>query len=94
MKKITAIAAVALASAMSLSACGGGRQGGNEAAQNDGQKSGFEKSSLIGVALPKKTSENWVLAEKLFNTINIPFCTFDNAQLPSRQCLSSLTIYR
>ena len=29
--------------------------------------SGFAKDSLIGVALPQKTSENWVLAEKLFN---------------------------
>ena len=27
----------------------------------------FAKDSLIGVALPQKTSENWVLAETLFN---------------------------
>lgn len=27
---------------------------------------GFAKGALIGVALPQKTSENWVLAEKLF----------------------------
>lgn len=27
---------------------------------------GFAKGSLIGVALPQKTSENWVLAEQLF----------------------------
>lgn len=27
---------------------------------------GFAKDALIGVALPQKTSENWVLAEKLF----------------------------
>ncbi|MCX8111514.1 MAG: sugar ABC transporter permease [Syntrophorhabdaceae bacterium] len=32
----------------------------------EGEKTGFPKDSLIGVALPQKTSENWVLAERLF----------------------------
>jgi putative multiple sugar transport system permease protein len=31
-----------------------------------GTITGFEKGAFIGVALPQKTSENWVLAEKLF----------------------------
>jgi putative multiple sugar transport system substrate-binding protein len=31
-----------------------------------GAVSGFSKGNLIGVALPQKTSENWVLAEQLF----------------------------
>ena len=30
-------------------------------------KAGFAANSVIGVALPQKTSENWVLAEGLFN---------------------------
>ncbi|MEC5190263.1 MULTISPECIES: sugar-binding protein [unclassified Arthrobacter] len=60
--KAAAIAAIA---ALALTACGrsdtaatGGSSAGGEA---------FPKDSLIGVALPQKTSENWVLAEKLFN---------------------------
>ncbi|MCE3292791.1 MAG: sugar transporter substrate-binding protein, partial [Arthrobacter sp.] len=58
-------AAVAAIAALALTACGrsetgttGGGTGGGEA---------FPKDSSIGVALPQKTSENWVLAEKLFN---------------------------
>jgi putative multiple sugar transport system substrate-binding protein len=59
--KAAAIAAIA---ALALTACGrsdtatGGSTAGGEA---------FPKDSMIGVALPQKTSENWVLAEKLFN---------------------------
>ncbi|WP_115786979.1 sugar-binding protein [Arthrobacter silvisoli] len=56
---IAAIAAVALtACGRSDSGTGGGSTAGGEA---------FPKNSSIGVALPQKTSENWVLAEKLFN---------------------------
>ena len=61
--KAAAIAAIA---ALALTGCGrsepstpgGGASGGT---------GGFPQDSAIGVALPKKTSENWVLAEKLFN---------------------------
>ena len=60
--KAASIAAIA---ALALTACGradtgttGGGTAGGEA---------FPKDSSIGVALPQKTSENWVLAEKLFN---------------------------
>lgn len=59
--KAAAIAAIA---ALALTACGraetpttGGTAGGEA----------FPKDSSIGVSLPQKTSENWVLAEKLFN---------------------------
>ncbi|QNE13902.1 sugar-binding protein [Pseudarthrobacter sp. NBSH8] len=59
--KVAAIAAIA---ALALTACGrtepttpGGASGA----------AGFPQDSSIGVALPQKTSENWVLAEKLFN---------------------------
>jgi putative multiple sugar transport system substrate-binding protein len=58
-------AAVAAIAALALTACGrsetgatGGGTGGGEA---------FPKDSSIGVSLPQKTSENWVLSEKLFN---------------------------
>jgi len=57
-------AAVAAIAALALTGCGRsetGTGGGTEGA------SGFEQGSSIGVALPQKTSENWVLAEKLFN---------------------------
>lgn len=75
MKKITtAFTALLAASALALAGCGTGRNSGNDnAATNDATSGstqaaeGFEKGSLIGVALPQKTSENWVLAENLFN---------------------------
>lgn len=57
-------AAVAAIAALALTGCGRSEPttgGGTGAA------SGFEQNSSIGVALPQKTSENWVLAEKLFN---------------------------
>jgi putative multiple sugar transport system substrate-binding protein len=62
--KAAKAAAVAGIAALALTACGradtGGGTGGTAAA-------GFPQDSLIGVALPQKTSENWVLAEQLFN---------------------------
>jgi putative multiple sugar transport system substrate-binding protein len=57
-------AAVAAIAALALTACGRADTG------TTGSTSGgeaFPKNSSIGVALPQKTSENWVLAEKLFN---------------------------
>jgi putative multiple sugar transport system substrate-binding protein len=54
-----AIAGVAL---MALSGCSS-RSADTSAS---GAASGFKKGSVIGVALPDKTSENWVLAGKLF----------------------------
>ncbi len=62
--KAAKAAAVVGIAALALTACGradtGGGTGGTAAA-------GFPKDALIGVALPQKTSENWVLAEQLFN---------------------------
>ncbi|TDW30467.1 sugar-binding protein [Cryobacterium psychrophilum] len=55
----TAIAAVAL---MALSGCSGGRADTSGA----GDTTGFAADATIGVALPSKTSENWVLAGGLF----------------------------
>jgi putative multiple sugar transport system substrate-binding protein len=54
-----AIAGVAL---MALSGCS---SRGTDAGSS-GSAAGFKAGSVIGVALPDKTSENWVLAGKLF----------------------------
>ncbi|WP_312178824.1 substrate-binding domain-containing protein [Arthrobacter sp.] len=62
MRKIAkSIAVVATVAALSLSACGRSDE------TTSGEAAGFEEGSAIGVALPQKTSENWVLAEGLFN---------------------------
>ncbi|GMA32193.1 substrate-binding domain-containing protein [Litorihabitans aurantiacus] len=67
---VTRFLALGAISALALTACGGGRDadtgggnGGSPAA--DGEC--FPADATIGVALPQKTSENWVLAEQLFN---------------------------
>ena len=60
--KAAAIAAIA---ALALTACGRSDSGTSGGASSGGEA--FPKGSAIGVALPQKTSENWVLAEKLFN---------------------------
>ena len=54
-------AVVATVAALSLSACGRSEEAASES------ESGFGEGAAIGVALPQKTSENWVLAESLFN---------------------------
>jgi putative multiple sugar transport system substrate-binding protein len=56
----TAVAAVAL---MALSGCSTRAAGGSG---TSGDAAGFAKDALVGVALPSKTSENWVLAGQLF----------------------------
>ncbi|MFP3578702.1 sugar-binding protein [Arthrobacter sp. SIMBA_036] len=58
-------AAVAAIAALALTACG--RTDSGSSSSNSAGADAFPKDSLIGVALPQKTSENWVLAEKLFN---------------------------
>ena len=62
---VTSVAALAMtgcARANDTASTGGsGATGGSSA-------SGFAADATIGVALPQKTSENWVLAESLFNT--------------------------
>lgn len=68
MKKFAKAAVVlAAAGALALSGCGGGRTEPVATGDGNGAAAGFEKGSVIGVALPQKTSENWVLAEQLFN---------------------------
>jgi putative multiple sugar transport system substrate-binding protein len=58
----TAFAAVAL---VALSGCSSTPRGGDDAGSGDAA-SGFESGSVIGVALPDKTSENWTIAGGLF----------------------------
>src|SRR4029453_11480703 len=60
--KAAAIAAIA---ALALTACG--RTDSGSSSSTAGGEA-FPKDSLIGVSLPQKTSENWVLAENLFKT--------------------------
>ncbi len=69
MKKFAKAAVVlAAAGALALTGCGGGRVE-TPAASGSGSAAaaGFAKDAVIGVAMPQKTSENWVLAEQLFN---------------------------
>jgi putative multiple sugar transport system substrate-binding protein len=62
MRKIAiATVAVAAAAALALSGCSSRGSGGDASTA-----AGFAKHSTIGVALPTKTSENWVLAGGLF----------------------------
>jgi len=62
MKKILfATTAVAAIAALALSGCTSRTE-----TPAGGEGAGFDANSLIGVALPSKTSENWVLAGGLF----------------------------
>ncbi|WP_194421925.1 sugar-binding protein [Microbacterium abyssi] len=67
MKKI-AVAATALVvtGALALTGCSGAERGGGTEGDGGEEVVGFEEGSTIGVALPDKTSENWVLAGQLF----------------------------
>lgn len=59
------------AALLALTACGSERDGSDESGAGTGSgesKAGFAADSLIGVALPAKTSENWVLAGDLFTS--------------------------
>jgi len=63
MRKIAlATVAVAAAAALALTGCSGSGRGSS----GDSTAAGFAKDATIGVALPTKTSENWVLAGGLF----------------------------
>ncbi|MHA7270941.1 substrate-binding domain-containing protein [Arthrobacter sp. HLT1-20] len=62
-KTVKTMAVILAASSLALTGCGRAET----PAASGSAAAGFAADSLIGVALPKKTSENWVLAEKLFN---------------------------
>ncbi|WP_298253631.1 sugar-binding protein [uncultured Arthrobacter sp.] len=60
------LAAIAAISALTLTGCG--REEAAPATDDSSAATGgFDAGAAIGVALPQKTSENWVLAEQLFN---------------------------
>ncbi|UQU67954.1 sugar-binding protein [Couchioplanes caeruleus] len=61
--KSVAVGAIAM---LALTACGSGRDGDSKSGSGGEATKGFPANSLVGVALPAKTSENWVLAGDLF----------------------------
>lgn len=66
-RKIFIAAASAVAITLSMSACSQRSPGDASSAGAGGSStSGFAKGSLIGVALPQKTSQNWVDAQSEF----------------------------
>jgi putative multiple sugar transport system substrate-binding protein len=64
MRNLTKTMALAAVVALALAGCGREDDSGDNAGGGGGEK--FPADSLIGVSLPQKTSENWVLAENLF----------------------------
>jgi putative multiple sugar transport system substrate-binding protein len=63
---VTAVAALALTGCGRASDSGSGTAPGAGSTGGSGS-SGFAADASIGISLPQKTSENWVLAEGLFN---------------------------
>lgn len=63
-KNLTRSVILGTVALMALTACSS-RDSGTDTAE---VKAGFDANSLIGVALPSKTSENWVLAGDLFTS--------------------------
>ena len=74
MRTFAKVLAVSSAAALVLTGCGRSETADSTSSSSSGtgtgsssMAGGFAADSLIGIALPQKTSENWVLAEKLFN---------------------------
>ncbi len=68
MRTLAKALAVSAVVALALTGCGRSEPtttGPDAAGSSAG---GFEEGALIGISLPQKTSENWVLAEELFKT--------------------------
>jgi putative multiple sugar transport system substrate-binding protein len=63
--KSVAVGAITM---LALTACGSGRAADTAGGSGNSPAKGFAANSLIGVALPAKTSENWVLAGDLFTS--------------------------
>jgi putative multiple sugar transport system substrate-binding protein len=69
MRKIVKTSLVLAAVAtLSLTACSSRSTATTPAASGSASAAGFAANSLVGVALPAKTSENWVLAGDLFTS--------------------------
>ena len=69
MRSLTKAVAVTAALGLALTGCGRTEEATPEASGSGSTAAagGFPADSAIGIALPQKTSENWVLAENLFN---------------------------
>lgn len=71
MRSLTKVLAVTAVAGLALTGCGRASETPSNSASASGSTgsgaAGFAADATIGVALPQKTSENWVLAEKLFN---------------------------
>jgi putative multiple sugar transport system substrate-binding protein len=104
MKKFaTAFIALGAVGALALSGCSSDRDDDSNAtpaASGDASAAattGFPADATIGVALPQKTSENWVLAEQLFNdglkeAGFKPIVQFANSGVPEQQSqISAMT---
>ncbi len=63
-----ALAATSLAAVTALALAGCSSRGDTTDTEGEGGAAGFAADATIGVALPDKTSENWVLAGDLFTT--------------------------
>jgi len=70
MRSLTKLMAVTAVAALAVTGCGRAddtsSSGSGSSASGGSGSGGFAADSLIGVSLPQKTSENWVLAEQLF----------------------------
>lgn len=69
MRSLTKLMAVSAVAAIALTGCGRADDTTSTSSGTStatGAAGGFAADSLIGVSLPQKTSENWVLAESLF----------------------------
>ena len=71
MRSLTKVMAVSAVAALALTGCGrsddtSGSTDTGSSTGATGATGGFAADALIGVSLPQKTSENWVLAENLF----------------------------
>jgi len=72
MRTLTKVASVTAAAAMALTlgACGGGRSDTSSESAASGQSGSTDTATgdiSVGIALPQKTSQNWVEAEGMFN---------------------------
>lgn len=68
MRTFTKVLGVTAVAALVLTGCGRSSDTGTTPGASNGGSAaaGFPANSVIGIALPQKTSENWVLAEQLF----------------------------
>jgi putative multiple sugar transport system substrate-binding protein len=62
-KNLARVAVLGMVALAALSACS---DRSDDSSKSGDSKAGFAKDALVGVALPDKTSENWVLAGNLF----------------------------